>query len=102
MLLSSLLIGGCGLLSFVRADCCDTSYDGYCPDGTEATHYCGVGQCNLFGRNCDGGIQSIAFSSPEIDTDRLPIDDSIRMHRLCQYGFRRLHVWQSEQCRRRR
>ncbi|OJJ07204.1 hypothetical protein ASPVEDRAFT_88458 [Aspergillus versicolor CBS 583.65] len=31
---------------------CDT-----CNDGTPATPYCGYGQCNVFGCNCDGGCR---------------------------------------------
>ncbi|TGZ79455.1 hypothetical protein EX30DRAFT_397042 [Ascodesmis nigricans] len=28
-----------------------------CGDGTPPTPYCGYGQCNIFGCNCDGGCR---------------------------------------------
>jgi Diedel len=43
------------LPSLITADCCRTSSNGYCPDGTASTTYCGVGSCNIFGCNCEGG-----------------------------------------------
>lgn len=28
-----------------------------CYDGTRKTSYCGIGKCNIFGCNCDGGCR---------------------------------------------
>lgn len=54
----------------IAADCCTNyltfyyhcgqQYNCYkylCYDGTEATYYCGVGGCNIFGCNCAGGCR---------------------------------------------
>ncbi len=50
------------LLTFAKliaADCCkeDKVAIGVdlCKDGTVGTPYCGIGQYNIFGCNCDGG-----------------------------------------------
>lgn len=55
-----------GLLALANADCCYYTYnckeiDGKkttrCDDCYEPSHYCGVGSCNVFGCNCDGGCR---------------------------------------------
>lgn len=54
------------LAAIVSADCCNpvvncrTNFLGIttcyqCGDGTTPTPYCGNGQCNVWGCNCDGG-----------------------------------------------
>ncbi|KAF8884396.1 hypothetical protein BD779DRAFT_1801744 [Infundibulicybe gibba] len=45
-------------MSSVVADCCDCPITFSCNDGTKCTPYCGYGQCNIFGCNCDGGCRS--------------------------------------------
>jgi len=41
----------------VSAECCYGSDDDYCRDGSGASPYCGVGNCNFFGCNCAGGCR---------------------------------------------
>lgn len=52
--------------SVALADCCypvcSTNGECHCADGTPATPYCGVGKCNIFGCNCDGGMFSNSLS----------------------------------------
>lgn len=53
----------CGSGTFVPIKYRCDSYNGYicftdiCYDGTKRTPYCGVGKCNIFGCNCDGGCR---------------------------------------------
>jgi hypothetical protein len=62
------------LIPYVSADCCSPvcqawnpvgpiCYDWQCDDGTRGTPYCGQGPCNIFGCNCDGGIDQISLLS---------------------------------------
>lgn len=55
-----------GCVRLADAECCYVPYDckekngdssHRCADCSEATIYCGVGQCNVFGCNCDGGCR---------------------------------------------
>lgn len=51
------------LSTLVSAECCDQSggLSGECDDGSDASPCCGVGKCNMFCCNCDGGkIQKTA------------------------------------------
>lgn len=44
------------LSATVFADCCPSlSKTNLCHDATFATPNCGIGKCNIFGCNCDGG-----------------------------------------------
>ena len=52
-------------VEFADAECCYVPFDctvaekktHRCADCTEATIYCGLGKCNVFGCNCDGGCR---------------------------------------------
>lgn len=57
------------------ADCCDQAggISGECADGTDATPCCGVGSCNLFCCNCDGGeSHAVQPSNPVLTRPRMP------------------------------
>ncbi|XP_017494015.1 PREDICTED: uncharacterized protein LOC108382126 [Rhagoletis zephyria] len=54
------------VLDQVNGDCCHVPYKctepdnkkvSRCYDCTEASVYCGIGKCNVFGCNCDGGCR---------------------------------------------
>ena len=55
----------CSTIDLSKSECCHVPLkctEGSksverCYDCTEATVYCGVGKCNVFGCNCDGGFR---------------------------------------------
>lgn len=67
------LLGICELINQSAAECCNTKISLYpncktihgcfayiCPDGTPLSsldNFCGIGPCNIFGCNCDGGCR---------------------------------------------
>lgn len=65
------LLGAIALVKQTKAECCDSGqfvrhnfigkwcHSYICPDGTllYQTRHCGVGSCNIFGCNCDGGCR---------------------------------------------
>lgn len=61
-LLLSALVAASLILS-VSAHCCGYDNTGHCADGTGATPCCGVGKCNFFCCNCDGGIKCLLFNT---------------------------------------
>lgn len=77
LLIYVVLLGAIEILIPVNAECCYSTLVQYkcgyengcethiCSDGTRVEgRYCGYGECNLFGCNCDGGCRRHSALEP--------------------------------------
>ena len=59
------------------AECCSSAKNGMCGDKwyPPPKYCCGVGDCNIFCCNCDGGCIPGSFKQLNVDVD-VPIDNN--------------------------